>query len=556
MKTRVLRAVLLAQALAGVGCANVLGIAAYENGEGGDASLADAGFEAGEEVASDGASGARPDSTRGDAADVEGVDSLVSDTFVADSLATDASTCVGGALCSTNPDACKTGKTTCATGAVQCVDDAPKSAGASCPGGVCNGAGTCNACSSGASCTTNPNVCKSGKTDCSTGFATCVDQFIRPAGTLCPEGACDGAGACKCVEGSKRCKSGTTNTPQTCTGGAWVDAAVCSGGTPTCSAGACTDVVPPLSCAVAGPGRTDCGAGAESCCTSLLVTGVTTASFSRSYDGMTSGYTDPQYKAQVSDFRLDKYEITVGRFRPYVAAVVGGWKPKPGDGKHAHLNGGAGLNGGMESGWNAAWNTATNFATSSATWDTNLACDMKYQTWTSTAGVNEKKPINCLTWYDAAAFCIWDGGFLPSEAEWNYAAAGGTEQRRYPWGSTDPGPDATLAVYDCYYGGSGACSGVANIAPVGTAAAGNGKYGLSDLAGNVWEWVLDWSKTPYNETLCTNCAYVTTGSLRVIRGGGFGSGASGLLAGFRADFTPTERYSNVGARCARTPGAP
>jgi formylglycine-generating enzyme required for sulfatase activity len=47
---------------------------------------------------------------------------------------------------------------------------------------------------------------------------------------------------------------------------------------------------------------------------------------------------------------------------------------------------------------------------------------------------------------EAYAFCIWDGGFLPSEAEWECAAAGGPDQREYPWGSTDPG---TANLYDC-----------------------------------------------------------------------------------------------------------
>ena len=48
-------------------------------------------------------------------------------------------------------------------------------------------------------------------------------------------------------------------------------------------------------------------------------------------------------------------------------------------------------------------------------------------TWTSAAGANEKRPQNCLSFYDLHAFCIWDGGFLPSEAEWEYAAAGGSD---------------------------------------------------------------------------------------------------------------------------------
>ena len=50
--------------------------------------------------------------------------------------------------------------------------------------------------------------------------------------------------------------------------------------------------------------------------------------------------------------------------------------------------------------------------------------------------------INCVNWFEAYAFCIWDGGFLPTEAEWNYAASGGSEQRYYPWSASFP-PGAT-----------------------------------------------------------------------------------------------------------------
>jgi formylglycine-generating enzyme required for sulfatase activity len=315
----------------------------------------------------------------------------------------------------------------------------------------------------------------------------------------------------------------------------------------------------PASCAVAGDGRDNCGpSGTESCCTSLLVTGIATASFSRSYDAVAGGsFTDPQYKAQVGDFRLDKYEITVGRFRQYVAAVIGGWKPPGGSGKHAHLPGG-GLNAGAEPGWDATnWNTPVNFPTAQATWDASLTCDAAYASWT--AG-DERKPINCLDWYEAAAFCIWDGGFLPSEAEWNYAASGGVEQRKYPWlaGAGEPGTNG-LAIYGCFHNGTGTCTGSTNLAPVGTVSAGNGKYGQSDLAGNVWEWALDWLNPTgtkvgtYDETTCTNCSYLVGGSTRVIRGGSFDYGVDDLRTSARGFLAPSDRNISLGARCARTP---
>jgi formylglycine-generating enzyme required for sulfatase activity len=93
---------------------------------------------------------------------------------------------------------------------------------------------------------------------------------------------------------------------------------------------------------------------------------------------------------------------------------------------------------GYETGWEATyWNdtmyldpTDANLtACSDDMWNINLS------TWTKRAGQNENLPINCVTWHEAYAFCIWDGGFLPSGTEWEYAAVGGSQQRYYPWGS-------------------------------------------------------------------------------------------------------------------------
>jgi formylglycine-generating enzyme required for sulfatase activity len=220
-----------------------------------------------------------------------------------------------------------------------------------------------------------------------------------------------------------------------------------------------------------------------------------------------------------------------------------------------HLNGGQGLSngsGGFEPGWDPAWSTS--FKATKVAWDGELSCHTSYQTWTSEAGANERRPITCATWFEQYAFCIWDGGFLPSEAEWQYAAAGGSEGRKYPWGATDPGANANLAVYGCYFNGTGSCSDVTNIAPVGSVAAGNGKWGHSDLAGNVWEWTLDWYANTYPLSSSTNYANVTAATDWVIRGGGFSNIASTLLASGRSGNDPSDRSGSLGARCAR--GAP
>jgi formylglycine-generating enzyme required for sulfatase activity len=342
------------------------------------------------------------------------------------------------------------------------------------------------------------------------------------------------------------CEASTDSDASNC-GGCGI---VCSG---VCVAGSCRPPSP--SCTVAGDGRSNCGpGGTESCCASPLVPGIASATFSRSYDG--AGFSDAQYKAAVSDVRLDKYEITVGRFRKYVDAAVAGWRPSAGSGKHTHLNGGNGLAssaGGYEPGWNVAWNTNANLPATKDMWDFYLQAGSMDATWTPVEGVNEKRPINYASWYQVAAFCIWDGGFLPSEAEWNFAAAGGTEQRVYPWGSTVPGPNSNLAVFGCHYSGTGSCSGGTNIAPVGSIAAGAGKWGQLDLGGNIWEWTLDWYQAPYGETLCVNCSAVVPRTTRVVRGGGYADDAGYLRTSPRLDRSSDYRDANFGARCARTP---
>jgi hypothetical protein len=202
-----------------------------------------------------------------------------------------------------------------------------------------------------------------------------------------------------------------------------------------CLSGSCGQ---PPSCATGGPGMTNCGpggSGTESCCTSLEVTGGT---YYRTYDldsngnavlvpdGGPTGEADP---ATVSTLRLDKYEVTVGRFRQFVTAWSTGWLPAAGSGKHTHVNSGNGLNatgGGYEPGWGApddVWIAPTSANLASAPGQGGGGCDGP-GTWTPSVGSHENLPINCENWYEAYAFCIWDGGFLPSEAEWEYAAAG------------------------------------------------------------------------------------------------------------------------------------
>lgn len=305
------------------------------------------------------------------------------------------------------------------------------------------------------------------------------------------------------------------------------------------------------SCVPTGPGTSRCGEDGESCCTNLLVPAGT---YDRTYLNDGNGATGVGDPASVSAFRLDRYLVTVGRFRQFVIASSAGWVPVAGAGKHTHLNQGRGLadsaGAGYEPGWLAG--DVIELAETVADWTARLGCDPSFQTWTDAVGPNDMLPMNCIDWYEAYAFCIWDGGFLPSEAEWELAAAGGSEQRAHPWGATDARGSSLYAISDCNYPpGSDACSGRENLAPVGTATLGAGRWGQLDLAGNLAEWTLDWY-APY-VTPCIDCVNLTDFSYRVVRGGSFGTDTEDTSPSARDGDVPAARNAFYGARCARAP---
>jgi sulfatase modifying factor 1 len=248
-------------------------------------------------------------------------------------------------------------------------------------------------------------------------------------------------------------------------------------------------------------------------------------------------YTDRSYPAAVSDFYLDKYEITVGRLRAFVNAGMGTQKSPPGEGSGAHPR----IAG---SGWRSTWNV--HLPADSSALETALKCFANYQTWTDTPGSNESKPVNCLDWYTAFAFCAWDGGRIATDAEWHYAASGGSEQRYYPW--SNPGTSTTIDdSYAAYCGGT--CR---SLQPVGSRSPkGDAKWGQSDMAGNVWEWTLDWRGTPYPMP-CRDCANVDDGEYRSFRGGSYDDIAPTLRSADRHVYVPEYR-GVIGSRCARSP---
>jgi len=313
----------------------------------------------------------------------------------------------------------------------------------------------------------------------------------------------------------------------------------CPRETPYCTGGACG--VPP-SCAEPSA---SCGLGGAvaPCCSSALVEG---GSFQRE--------NDPERPATVSSFRLDAFEVTVARFNRFAAAWANGFRPDPGAGKHVHLNAGLGLRlasdgEAFEAGWDPAWDAAIDL--SEATRTNN---DDPYSTWSH--GSSSLYPLNFVSYYEALAFCTWDGGFLPSAAEWSFAASGGSMQLPFPWGDEEPEADAELSVHDCWFYGGGTCAaGLRDIAQVGAVPAGIGLFGQLDLAGNLAERVQGGLDAPGSCDDCLERPTLPAVTVDQVRGGAFDSNAEALAN----DVSPIPilargtRSAQVGFRCARPP---
>jgi sulfatase modifying factor 1 len=144
-------------------------------------------------------------------------------------------------------------------------------------------------------------------------------------------------------------------------------------------------------------------------------------------------------------------------------------------------------------------------------------------------------PVTSVSWLDAIAYCEWRGARLPTEAEWEYAARGGHEQRLYPWGDDLP----EIAAHRFREGPE----------PVGQSEP-NG-YGLHDMCINIHEWCADWYAADYYAVSPErNPQGPAAGLRRASRGGAWRHHIKVSRCAARSSIPPEFRYADYGFRIA------
>jgi formylglycine-generating enzyme len=164
-------------------------------------------------------------------------------------------------------------------------------------------------------------------------------------------------------------------------------------------------------------------------------------------------------------------------------------------------------------------------------------------------------PVVHISWNDAAAYAAWAGKSLPTEAQWEYAARGGLEQKLYPWGDelTPDGQHLCNIWQGEFPRINTAEDGYPFTNPVDAFPPNN--YGLYSITGNVWEWCADWFTSTLPAPPQIDPTGPAQGEAKVMKGGSFlchASYCNRYRVAARTSNTPDSSASNIGFRCVRS----
>jgi formylglycine-generating enzyme required for sulfatase activity len=241
-------------------------------------------------------------------------------------------------------------------------------------------------------------------------------------------------------------------------------------------------------------------------------------------DGYTASNGDdehPQHSVTLSGYYIGKYEVTRGEYRAFMNA--------------------------------GGYTTESYWSTDGWSWKVSHSRTEPYywaesQNWGSPPGAftqTDKHPVVGVSYYEAEAYCNWAGGHLPTEAQWERAARWtGTHANVYPWGDTWDAEKCNNWDDSLYPGWQ--------TTPVGSYSSYGSPSGCQDMAGNVWEWCKDWYLSNYYSTSPgSDPPGPTSGSYRVLRGGGWLDFEINTRCAYRDLDNPFNYWDNYGFRIAR-----
>lgn len=187
---------------------------------------------------------------------------------------------------------------------------------------------------------------------------------------------------------------------------------------------------------------------------------------------------------------------------------------------------------------------------------------VKGASWFQPEGVDssidsrDDHPVVHVSWNDAVEFCAWNGGGrLPTEAEWEYAARGGLDGRLFPWGNNPtPKGEYRMNIWQGRFPVENTLEdGFLATAPVNSYHPN--KYGLFNMAGNVWEWVSDWWTIRHSRDFAENPQGPQSGKDKVKKGGSYMCHKDYCYryrCSARSMNTPDSSASNLGFRCVKS----